>query len=95
MKDPPVGWVAQIQVHLSNANGAERLARTLMPEATREVPRARTSVIRIGETSVEIRLFARDTSSLRAAVNTFLGWVELVAHTEKVAARTETSEALI
>ena len=95
MKDPPAGWVARIQVHLSNANGAERLARTLTPEATREVPRARTSVVRDGETSVEIRLFARDTSSLRAAVNTFLGWVELVAHTEKVAARTETSEALI
>jgi tRNA threonylcarbamoyladenosine modification (KEOPS) complex Pcc1 subunit len=38
---------------------------------------------------VELRISARDTGALRAALNTYLGWVELNAATESVLYRPE------
>ncbi|HEY6238039.1 MAG TPA: KEOPS complex subunit Pcc1 [Thermoplasmata archaeon] len=78
-------WSARVIVERASAEGAERLARALGPEASREVPRARARIERPSETVVELRITAQDTGALRAALNTYLGWVELTHATEVVA----------
>ena len=79
-------WQAEIVVRLPLARAAERLARTLGPEAAREVPRARTHLERPSADSVRLRIATRDTGALRAALNTYLGWIELALATEEIVA---------
>jgi tRNA threonylcarbamoyladenosine modification (KEOPS) complex Pcc1 subunit len=76
-------WRAVIAVERS-ADGAERLARTLSPEASREVPRARCEIVRTRPGHLELRIEARDTGALRAALNTYLGWISLTDRTETI-----------
>jgi len=75
------GWTAVISVQLPEARLAAWLETALRPEASREVPRARAEVRRPSENVVEIALEARDTGSVRAAMNTYLGWVHLALAT--------------
>jgi len=75
------GWTAVITVHLPQDRLATWLERALVPEAAREVPRARAEVRRSSPRTVEIALTARDTGSVRAAMNTYLGWVHLALAT--------------
>lgn len=75
-------WQAEIEVCRPDAAAAERLLRTLLPEATREVPRGRASLDRPEPCRVSIRLEAEDSGALRAALNTFLGWISLTERTE-------------
>jgi tRNA threonylcarbamoyladenosine modification (KEOPS) complex Pcc1 subunit len=77
------GWAATIEIRLPSAAGAVRLARSLAPESTREVPRATARVDRPGPTVVRVTISARDTGALRAAINTHLGWVQLALATER------------
>jgi tRNA threonylcarbamoyladenosine modification (KEOPS) complex Pcc1 subunit len=77
-------WSALIVVERASPESAERLARALAPEASREVPRARARIGRPSESVVELRITAGDTGALRAALNTYLGWVELTAATESI-----------
>jgi tRNA threonylcarbamoyladenosine modification (KEOPS) complex Pcc1 subunit len=95
MSRAPGPWTGRLRIELANAPRADRLARALAPEASREVPRARSAVARRGPRTVEIVVRARDTGALRAAVNTFLGWVQLEADTARVAERRGDPEALI
>jgi len=75
------GWSAVISVRLPREAVADWLERALRPEAAREVPRAHAEVRRAGPDTVEIALTARDTGSVRAAMNTYLGWVHLALAT--------------
>lgn len=75
------GWTAVISVRLPREPLAVWLERALGPEAAREVPRARAEVRRSAASVVEIALTARDTGSMRAAMNTYLGWVHLALET--------------
>jgi len=77
MSETLPGWTATIVVRTPTEEIAGWLGRALAPEATREVPRARAELGRVGPKEVEIKIFARDTGSLRAALNTHLGWVHL------------------
>jgi tRNA threonylcarbamoyladenosine modification (KEOPS) complex Pcc1 subunit len=78
-------WTGTIVCRCPTPEMAERLARSLGPEAVREVPRARAEVQRGAEGEVRILLSARDTGALRAAVQTYLGWLRLAEATEAVA----------
>ncbi|MCI4350500.1 MAG: hypothetical protein L3K15_03185 [Thermoplasmata archaeon] len=76
-------WVATIVVRRPTLASACHLHAALLPEAAREVPRSTAAISRRGAT-VTLRLEATDTGALRAAVNTFLGWVDLAARTEEI-----------
>ena len=78
-------WQAAIAVRVESPEIAEWLLRALVPEATREVPRARAQVRRSGDRSVEVLVAGRDSGALRAALNTYLGWVHLALATAQVA----------
>ncbi len=88
-------WSARLTVLRPDSASADRLHRALAPEAAREVPRARALLGRPRPNVVELTIEARDTGALRAALNTYLGWVELALATERVAATPPGSEALI
>jgi tRNA threonylcarbamoyladenosine modification (KEOPS) complex Pcc1 subunit len=81
MKGPDPGWTAVISIRLPEERLATWLDRTLRPEMAREVPRAQAEVRRPSAAIVEIALRARDTGSVRAAMNTYLGWVHLALAT--------------
>jgi tRNA threonylcarbamoyladenosine modification (KEOPS) complex Pcc1 subunit len=79
-------WSAEIAVEGRDPHVIDRLARTLGPEAGREVPRAKARLVRDSPTRLILHIATRDTGALRAALNTFLGWIELASATEDVAA---------
>jgi len=76
-------WEAEIEVRCGSAGAGMRLYRVLAPEAAREVPRARAELWTPEDGRVLVRIWTRDTGALRAAVQTFLGWVHLEAATER------------
>ncbi|HYA57909.1 MAG TPA: KEOPS complex subunit Pcc1 [Thermoplasmata archaeon] len=78
-------WTARISVRPGRAEVAEWLARALGPEATREVPRAHAKVSRPAPDVVEVAIRAADAGAMRAALNTYLGWVQLSLTTAEVA----------
>ena len=78
-------WTATITVVRDDAARMDRLERALVPEASREVPRARARMRRRDPRSLELAVTANDTGALRAALNTYLGWVALADATEAVA----------
>jgi tRNA threonylcarbamoyladenosine modification (KEOPS) complex Pcc1 subunit len=84
-------WHATIRIRRPTVADAERLVRTLAPEVSREVPRARAELRRADARSVELRITAADTSACRAALNTYLAWVSLVLSTERAARASATS----
>jgi tRNA threonylcarbamoyladenosine modification (KEOPS) complex Pcc1 subunit len=84
---PPEEWTATLTVRRREPAAAARLYAALLPEAAREVPRARARVEHPSPNEVRIALTARDTGALRAAFNTYLGWIALADRTE-VAGRT-------
>ncbi|HLM91749.1 MAG TPA: KEOPS complex subunit Pcc1 [Thermoplasmata archaeon] len=77
MSDSLPGWTATVSIRAPSEEIAGWLERALAPEATREVPRARATLARPRPTVVDISITARDTGALRAALNTYLGWVHL------------------
>jgi len=79
---PP--WSATVRLATGDRELAGWLERALRPEAAREVPRARTAVRRTGAT-VELRMEASDAGAMRAALNTYLGWVALSLATARAA----------
>ena len=94
MRDRPA-WTARVRVRAGNVRLAAWLERALRPEAAREVPRARTTVRRTGPT-LELRVEAVDAGAMRAALNTYLGWVALsVATAGAAGVATAAGEALI
>lgn len=78
-------WRATIEVHRPSASATDRIVQALAPEVSREVPRARAELRPSDTTTVTLALEADDTSSCRAALNTYLSWVGLVLSTERSA----------
>ncbi|MCI4353513.1 MAG: hypothetical protein L3K14_09080 [Thermoplasmata archaeon] len=76
-------WKAVVLVRRRTRAEADRVARALAPEVSREVPRARAELYRPDTRSVALHITAADTSACRAALNTYLGWVGLVLATER------------
>jgi tRNA threonylcarbamoyladenosine modification (KEOPS) complex Pcc1 subunit len=70
-------WTATVRVTASGPHLASMLERSLRPEAEREVPRTRATLSRPSPETVELTISARDPGAMRAALNTYLGWVHL------------------
>ena len=79
-------WTATIAVRPSRPTLADWIERSLRPEVTREVPRTRALLRRPGPRTVEVVIEAKDAGAMRAALNTYLGWVRLAAATVQAAA---------
>ena len=73
-------WSATVRLTAGEPRRARWLQRALGPEVAREVPRARTTVRRAGAV-VELRVRADDAGAMRAALNTYLGWIALALAT--------------
>jgi tRNA threonylcarbamoyladenosine modification (KEOPS) complex Pcc1 subunit len=85
----PPGWTARFVVTLDSAAAAEHLLAALGPEAAREVPKATATLGRPSPESVSIDVRASEPGALRAAANTYLGWVALASGAERAARRAE------
>lgn len=85
MTAAPEGWRATVTVRVGSPKVADWLVRALRPEAAREVPRASAKVLRAAAETVEVAMEARDAGALRAALNTYLGWVHLALATARTA----------
>jgi tRNA threonylcarbamoyladenosine modification (KEOPS) complex Pcc1 subunit len=70
-------WTATVTVRTPDERLVAMLERSLRPEAEREVPRARAALARPSAGTVELAIEARDVGAMRAALNTYLGWVDL------------------
>jgi tRNA threonylcarbamoyladenosine modification (KEOPS) complex Pcc1 subunit len=80
----PTDWEVRLEHRSESPEAAQRLFQVLAPEASREVPRAR-AVLRPPEGPVLLlEISAKDTGGLRAAVQTYLGWLQLAEATERV-----------
>ena len=82
-------WVATLTVRTRGEPFATILERALRPEADREVPRASARIRRSSPAAVELAVSARDTGAMRAALNTYLGWIQLSAETARSARRSD------
>jgi tRNA threonylcarbamoyladenosine modification (KEOPS) complex Pcc1 subunit len=74
-------WTSTVSVRSSARELADALERALRPEAMREVPRARATLDRPEPTTVRLTIEARDAGAMRAALNTYLGWIHLALAT--------------
>ncbi|MGA8303296.1 MAG: KEOPS complex subunit Pcc1 [Thermoplasmata archaeon] len=85
-------WSAIVTVRIRDPRLAEMLERSLRPEAEREVPRARAGLTRPSPNTIELSIAARDSGAMRAALNTYLGWVHLSLATAHSATATSLRE---
>lgn len=80
-------WSATLTVTTAGRPELARwVARALSPEAARELPRAEATVRASGRHTLTIAVRAADAGSMRAALNTYLGWVHLYLATALAAA---------
>lgn len=74
-------WTANVRVRPHGLATARWLVDALAPEAAREVPRARATLHQPSERELEVRIEAADAGAMRAALNTYLGWIDLALAT--------------
>ena len=79
-------WTADLRAALRTTREADRWLEVLVPESGRASPRSSVEVLRRG-TALTLQIRARDTSAFRAALNTYLRWIELIEATETEAVR--------
>jgi len=89
MTDEDLPWSARLLVRFANPTVASWVERALQPEASREVPRARAELRRDVERSLELTITARDSGAMRAALNTYLGWIHLALAAADAATRSD------
>jgi len=80
-------WTAFVQLRVDDPRVAEWLEQALQPEAAREVPRARAELKRGPGATLDLSITARDSGAMRAALNTYLGWIHLSLATAQTAQR--------
>lgn len=74
-------WHATVTVRARDPAFARSLERALRPESSREVPRARAELHAASGAELELWITAGDPGAMRAALNTYLGWIHLAAAT--------------
>ncbi len=87
MNGAPPAWTATVRVRFPDAALAGWVSRALAPEAAREVPRARAELRSLRADTLELAIAARDVGAMRAALNTYLGWVHLSLATAAASGR--------
>ena len=73
---------------LTKDGDADIVLSTLSPEIGRELPRTETNISRDGDT-VTIRVEATDTSAMRAALNSYLGWIRITENIKEMSDKNE------
>jgi KEOPS complex subunit Pcc1 len=68
---------------LKVAGNADVIVSTLSPEIGRELPRTETDISRNNDT-VTIKVSAKDTSAMRAALNSYLGWIRIAENINRM-----------
>jgi len=61
---------------LTTDANADIVMSVLSPEVGRELPRTETNISRDGDT-VTMNVIAKDVSAMRAALNSYLGWIRI------------------
>jgi tRNA threonylcarbamoyladenosine modification (KEOPS) complex Pcc1 subunit len=89
MSDGAFAWTASIRVRVDDPRVAAWVEQALRPEASREVPRANADLRRSSDRTVELTISARDSGAMRAALNTYLGWIHLSLATALAAGHSE------
>ena len=87
MTESPWPWTASVSVRVDDPPVADWLEQALRPEASREVPRAHAELSRGPGSTIVLSISARDSGAMRAALNTYLGWVHLSLATAQAARR--------
>lgn len=87
MTEPAFAWTASVTVRCRKPSVTDWLEQALRPEASREIPRARAELHRTQEDTLELTVSARDSGAMRAALNTYLGWIHLSLATAQAADR--------
>lgn len=85
MTGGPSSWEASVRVRVDSPAVLDWLEQALRPEAAREVPRAHAEIHRGERGSLEVTISARDSGAMRAALNTYLGWIHLSLATAQAA----------
>jgi tRNA threonylcarbamoyladenosine modification (KEOPS) complex Pcc1 subunit len=80
-------WAGALTIRRPEAGAARRLAAVLGPEAAREVPRSTATLEQSDPVTLTLTLSADDTGALRAALNAYLGWIQLALGAEAIARR--------
>jgi KEOPS complex subunit Pcc1 len=73
---------------LTVTENAEMIMSTLSPEIGRELPRTETDIFR-NEDAVTIKVLANDASAMRAALNSYLGWIRITENISNMSDRNE------
>ena len=87
MSEPPWPWTASVEIRLGDPRVADWVEQALRPEASREVPRTHAELSRGPDATIVLSITARDSGAMRAALNTYLGWVHLTLATAQTARR--------
>jgi len=87
MTDRAASWTASVRIRVDDARVRDWLEQALKPEAAREVPRARAELHRGEGDALELVIEAADSGAMRAALNTYLGWIHLSLATAQAARR--------
>jgi len=85
MTEPPWPWTASVRLRVDDPSVAEWLDQALRPEASREVPRAHAELAHEAGPTLELSITAKDSGAMRAALNTYLGWIHLSLATAQAA----------
>jgi len=62
---------------------ADVILSTLSPEIGRELPRTDTNITRDNDTVI-IKVEAKDVSAMRAALNSYLGWIRITENIKEM-----------
>ena len=73
---------------LTMSGDADVVLSTLSPEIGRELPRTETDILRNGDT-VTIKVEAKDVSAMRAALNSYLGWIRITENIREMSDKNE------
>lgn len=87
MTEGGYAWTARVTVRTHDEKVVDWLEQAMRPEASRDVPRANAEVLRDARRSLSLSIRARDSGAMRAALNTYLGWVHLALATARAADR--------
>jgi tRNA threonylcarbamoyladenosine modification (KEOPS) complex Pcc1 subunit len=89
----PAEWTGRVRLRLPDVELAEWVERALGPEASREVPRSTATISRPDRGEVQIEIATKDAGAMRAALNTYLGWIHLALAAARSARRPEVGKA--
>ena len=71
------------RIRLADIDGLDILGKSISPEASRDMPRTKIKVEKVGDELV-VDIEAEDISSLRAALNSYLRWLKLAMETREI-----------